>query len=143
MKSKEETLTTRQWDLYIFLKTYYKEGYYISKQTICKNLPQHYQIKDNETRTCRTLENDVRKINNSGLIQKIIVSNKNGYKIGNEQECEKYIQKRFLRDLKSLKLNWKLVDKVEMDGQCKFTFGKGYERNYVETFIKDLESEVK
>ena len=143
MKKKEATLTTRQWDLYIFLKTYYKEGVYISKQTICRNLPQHYQIKDKETRTCRAIENDIRKINNSDLIQKIIVSNKNGYKIGSKEECEKYIEKRFLRDLKNLKLNWKLVDKVESDGQCRFTFGKGYERDYVETFINGLESEVR
>ena len=141
-RKDKSNLTTRQWALYKFLKDNYKEGYYISKETICTWLPEYYQIRDNETRTCRTMEEDIREINNCDLIPKIIVSNKNGYKIGNKQECEKYIKKRFIRDLKNLKLNWKLKNKVEEDGQIRFTFGKGFEREYIEAFIKELERGV-
>ena len=135
---KNSGLTTRQWALYNFLKDNYQENYYISKRTICTWLPEHYQIKENDTRMCREIENDVRKINSCDVIQKIIVSNKTGYKIGSQEECRKYLDKRFLRDLKNLKLNWKLQDKIENDEQMRFTFSN-YERNYIETFISALE----
>ena len=85
-------MTTRQWALYNFLKNNYQEGVYISKRTICDNLSEFYQIKKNETRACRIMENDIREINNSDLIQKIIVSNKQGYKIGTKEECNNYTQ---------------------------------------------------
>lgn len=133
--TKTPTLTTRQWALYNFLKENYGENYYISKETICQWLPEHYQIKDNETRTCRTIESDIRAINDSDLIQKIIVSNKTGYKIGNEVECLCYLKKRWERDLKSIQLNRKLTEKVGLNNQMRLTFGKGYERDYIETFM--------
>lgn len=126
-------LTTRQWNLYNYLKDNYDRNCYISKKEICNALPQHYQIKEQETRTCRTLEYDIRAINNSNVIQKIIVSNRTGYKIGNEQEVTAYLNKRFRRDLKSLKLNWDLSRKVALDGQMRLAFGK--EKNVIETFI--------
>lgn len=132
MKTKD--LTTRQWDLYKFLKSQYEEGRYISKREICDNLPQHYSINQGETRLCRTIESDVRKINDNIIIQKIIVSNRKGYKIGTREECEVYLEKRFKRDLKSLKLNWALSKKVQLDGQMRLTFGQ--EREFIETFIK-------
>ena len=132
---QKDNLTTRQWALYNFLKDNYEDGLYISKETICTWLPEHYQIKDNETRTCRTIENDIREINNCDLIQKIIVSNKVGYKIGNKEECLRYLKKRWDRDIKSIELNRKLSEKVGLDNQMRLTFGKGFERDYIETFM--------
>ena len=131
-------LTTRQWALYNYLKNNYEEGTYITKQAICRDLPNFYEIKNDETRVCRTIEEDVRVINDCDTIQKLIVSNRTGYKIGSRHECAKYIERRFQRDLKSLKLNWKLLRKVEENGQCRFTFGEGYERNFIETFIENI-----
>ena len=127
-------LNTRQWDLYKFLKSQYESGKYISKREICENLPQHYKFNEKQTRLCRDIEDDIREINECELIQKIIVSSQKGYKIGSKEECEKYIEKRFIRDLKNLKLNWLLSRKVNLDNQMRLTFGK--EREFIETFIK-------
>ena len=127
---KKKGLNTRQWDLYNYLKENYAEGIYISKYEICQALPYHYNFNVNETRMCRLLENDVRIINNSDIIQKIIVSNKHGYKIGNDAEITEYLNRRFRRDLKSLKLNWQLANKVALDGQMRLTFGN--ERDVIE-----------
>ena len=134
-KNKQSELTTRQWDLYNFLKSQYEREEYISKIEICTNLPQHYSVGENLSRFGRTIEEDVRAINDSLVIQKIIVSNNKGYKIGTKEECEEYIDKRFQRDLKSMKLNWQLIKKVELDGQMRITLSK-YEKEYIETFIK-------
>lgn len=130
-----ENLNTRQWDLYNFLKQKYPEGRFISKNEIAEALPEHYQVKDGETRKCRAIENDIRFINKCELIQKIIVSNQKGYKIGNEAEITEYLNRRFRRDFKSLKLNWDLSRKVALDGQMRLTFGG--ERNIIEAIPKD------
>lgn len=133
--SEEKKLTTRQWDLYNFLKSQFEEGRYISKKEICNALPQHYDFNTKQTRLCRIIENDVRAINECNIIQKIIVSNHNGYKIGSKEECERYIEKRFIRDLKNLKLNWALSKKMNLDGQMRLTINK--ERDFIEAFIRD------
>ena len=133
--SEEKKLTTRQWDLYNFLKSQFEEGRYISKKEICANLPQHYEYDTKATRLCRTIENDIREINECPIIQKIIVSNHSGYKIGSKEECEEYIEKRFNRDLKNLKLNWALSKKVNLDGQMRLTINK--ERDFIEAFIRE------
>ena len=132
---KTKKLTTRQWELYKYLISNYDEDVYISKEKICEDLPKYYKIIKEETRVCRAIENDVRVINSSNIIQKIIVSNKFGYKIGSEKEVNDYIKKRFKRDLKSLKLDWFLARKVNMDGQMRIAFGK--ERDFIETFVSE------
>lgn len=129
----EETLTTRQWQLYRFLKKKAKENRYISKKEICDNLKKYYEYKEEQKRLCRSIERDVRIINDSNEIQKIIVSNSEGYKIGNKEEVENYLKKRFLRDLKSLKLDWKISKKVKMDKQMRVVFNS--ERDTIEAFM--------
>ena len=52
---------------------YYINNKYISKREICEALPQYYQIKEGEKRTCVSIEYDIRMINESQIIQKIIV----------------------------------------------------------------------
>ena len=127
-----KNLTPRQWDLYNYLKSQYADGVYISKQDICKALPQHYQIKENESRWCTLIEFDVRAINECPIIQKIIVSNKKGYKIGNKEEVTEYLNKRFRRDSKNMKLNWALADKVALNNQMRLAFGN--ERDVIEAY---------
>lgn len=132
MKQEVKNLTPRQWDLYNLLKDRFEDGVYISKKMICEALPQHYQIKEKETRTCRIIEDDVREINDCPIIQKIIVSNSKGYKIGNQAEVTEYLNKRFRRDYKSLKLNWALANKVALDGQMRLAFAN--ERDVIEAY---------
>jgi hypothetical protein len=87
------------------------------------------------------MEADVRAINDCDIIQKIVVSDSTGYKIGNEAQVLDYLKKRFNRDFKSLRLNWKLAKKVKMNNQMRLVFGS--ERDTIETFIKTkLEEEI-
>lgn len=132
MANSIDNITARQWTLYNFLRSNYKEGVYIDKFLISQVCGYPWNPKSN--RNGREIENDVRAINDCDRIQKIIVSNKEGYKIGNREETLEYIKSRFMRDFKSLKLSWKLTNKVKMDGQtCLQLFGK--ERTTIEAFI--------
>lgn len=131
MKDEVKNLTPRQWDLYNFLKKQYADGVYISKAQICEALPEHYQMKKT-TRLCRDIEYDIRAINECPIIQKIVVSNSKGYKIGNKEEITEYLNTRFRRDLKSLKLSWALADKCALDGQMRLAFAG--ERDIIEAY---------
>ena len=68
-------------------------------------------------------------------MQKVIVSNKTGYKIGNEKECSEYLERRFKSVLKSLKSLWEYKKRLEQNGQMRITFGS--ERDTIESFIKE------
>ena len=125
-------LNTRQWRLYTYLKEHYQEEVFISKKEIAAACG--YFFDETKQRNCVDMEADVRALNDSDIIQKIIVSDSTGYKIGNRNQVEAYFEKRLLRDLKSMKLTWKLVRKVKADKQMRIVFGQ--ERDTIETFIK-------
>lgn len=132
-------LNARQWALYEFLKSKYDDGKFISTEAIVNALPQHYSITDGCGSKCRLLVSDVRVINNNDTIQKLIISSRNehsnGYKIGTQEECNEYLNKRFDTLMKSLKFQFKLRKKTRQDGQMKMTFGTS-ERDVIEAFIK-------
>ena len=127
-------LTTRCYKLYEYLKDNYQDGVYISKEQICEDLSEFYQINPNQTRICRNLERDVRLINDDDTLSKIIVSNSTGYKIGSKVEVQKYIKKRMLRDVKSITLTRKIARKYKLDKQFQMVFNN--EKPMVETFME-------
>ena len=65
-------MNTRQWELYNLLKKRALEDItkWVSKQEIVNALPDWYEIKEGETRTCRDIEFDVKDINMDDTIQK-------------------------------------------------------------------------
>ena len=125
-------LTTRQWDLYNFLKSNYSEEAYIPKSEIVKNV-YGYEIKEGDTRFCREIEFDVHDINQNDKIQKIIVSCQKGYKIGNPQQVHDYLWSREIEAKRSLILTYKLRHKAELNGQFRLQFGT--ERNVIEAYL--------
>lgn len=128
-------MNTRQWDLYKYLKSRYEEKIYISKFEICQAFPQYYVYGEGNERKCRLIEKDVRIINNDENIQKIIVSNKDGYKIGNEAEVTSYLNRRFRRAGKAMKLNWILANKVGLNKQTRLALF-GNEREVIEAYME-------
>lgn len=127
-------MTTRQWLLYNYLKDNYSEDRYISKKEIVNALPEYYEIKEGETRLCRDIEFDVRDINKDITIQKIIVSNKKGYKIGNPEQAHDYILNNIAAAKENLKHYYKLRHKAELNNQYRLQFG--HERDIIETYIE-------
>ena len=126
-------MNTRQYELYKFLKENYADGKYISKKEICEALPQYYIYNENTNRHNVDIEIDIRSINDWDNMQKCIVSCKKGYKIGNEQECNEYLSRRFDSIFKSLKSLHAIKKRLEQNGQFRLVFGK--ERDIMECFI--------
>ena len=125
-------MNTRQHKLYQFLKDNYRDGRYISKKEICEGLPTLYTYDENTNRHNVEIEQDVRAINEWDNMQKCIVSCKKGYKIGNENECNEYLQSRFDSVFKTLKYLNNIKKRLEQNGQFRLVFGK--ERNIMECY---------
>lgn len=126
-------LTTRQWLLYNYLKDNYTDNEYISKSQIVSALPEYYEIKEGETRVCRDIEFDVRDINADETIQKVIVSSRKGYKIGNPEQVNNYVVSNIISAKKELKHYYKLKHKAELNGQYRIQFG--CERDIIEAYL--------
>lgn len=114
-------LNERQKSLYKFLIDKATTNEFISKEEICTSLSELYPRNEEKTNehassSFSRIRKDVRTINGSDAY-KIIVSNHKGYKVANEQEAIDYLDRRFKRDLQSLKINWNLRKKIGRDGQ--------------------------
>lgn len=117
-------LNNRQIEFLEYLKK--NTNKYVTKKQICKDLPfcypRHLENNNNEGNKSvafSNISNDVRALNNSDMEQ-IIICNHFGYKLATEEEANLYIQRRFKRDLKALKLDHKLAKKVGRNHQLYF-----------------------
>lgn len=117
-------LNNRQIEFLEYLKK--NTNKYVTKKQICKDLPfcypRHLENNNNEGNKSvafSNISNDVRALNNSDMEQ-IIICNHFGYKLATEEEANLYIQRRFKRDLRALKLDHKLAKKVGRNHQLYF-----------------------
>lgn len=135
-------LNSRQWALYNFLKDrgdewttqleaaaeiytlsggkYY--GEWNGKETT---------FHDSRARMIMTF--DIRAINESTVIQKIILSTKNGIKIANTKEFEKYIRGEIKAAVRKLYRAKQKAEKGKRDGQMRLVFNS--ESNTIKAFL--------
>lgn len=140
-------LTTRQWKLYELLKD--NSDKWLTQREIYERLKDHYRkeefdeanFHDSGVRYWQTL--DIRAINQSGVIQKIILSTPQGIKIANEEEYKEYSINRW-KSIKGMikRLAWK-DHKAKLNGQMKLVFGDSMARDYFETFAEEYEKGLK
>lgn len=136
----EKKLTPRQWKLYDLLKG--TSDRWITQQEIYDILKEDYKgievgVNFHDSMARLNITNDIQKINESQVIQKIILSTSNGIKIANEEEYRTYSINKW-KSLKRMisRLAWK-DNKAKLDGQMKLVFGDSMARDYYETFIKE------
>lgn len=134
---KDNTLHSRQFALYNYLKT---QTDWVTQKEISLALPSVYpctveEMEDFHNSAARhCITNDIRVLNASGMIQKIILSGAKGVKIANEQEFDAHIGKMISAAVRRLQRVKKIAEKGNRDGQYKITLGK-YERDVIEAFI--------
>jgi len=134
------SLTPRQWKLYELLKD--NTHRWITQLEIQQTMKLEYPDYDGQQNFHDSgarlwITNDVQKINESDVIQKIILSSSNGIKIASADEYRVWSANKW----KSLKqqlarLAWK-DHKARLDGQMKLVFGESMERDYYEAFVKE------
>ena len=129
-------LTPRQWRLYNFLKD---QDDWTTQYEIAHELDEDYPITEYEAITPfhdtvarKDITADIRAINASAVIQKIVLSSAKGVKLATEAEAEKYIKSRYAAIFRQLERARKIARKAGLDGQMRITFGG--EREIVQAF---------
>lgn len=136
MKSE---LNPRQWALYNLLKN--TPDTYWTQLELAYNLREFYdtsftddQFHDSAAR--HMLTSDIRAINKSEVIQKIIISTSKGVKIANREEFEQYINAEFASIFRKLARTRQKARKAGLDGQMRIVLGK--ERDTIEAFADSI-----
>lgn len=129
MKSE---LNSRQWKLYEYLKGRGDE--WTHAVDIAVNVYGVDGKKFFGSATQRLISSDIQVINESDVIQKVILSHRtNGIKIANEAEFDLYIRKEIMAAVRKLMRAKYKAKKGNLDGQMRITFGS--ERDTVKAFI--------
>lgn len=144
--NKNEKLNRRQWVLYEYLKLRAENKEWKTREQILNDLSEYYDYRPKTNnnlyynKSAVLLTKDILKINNNQTIQKIVISDaKNGIKIANEKEAYDFINNNMKSIIKKLKRHYNMFNKVNLNNQYRLTFGKGYEKLYIESFINEFE----
>lgn len=131
----QSELNSRQWRLYNCLKE--NGDQFIRQIEIARQLPQYYgefteaNFHDSQARMLMT--KDIRAINESGVIQKIIISSSKGIKLSNEAEFTQYIRAEFGAIFRKLSRTRIKAGKAARNMQGRIVFNS--EREFIEAFI--------
>lgn len=135
----QSELNARQWAVYNLLKN--NPDRYMTQIEIVYGLDEFYdtsfyndQFHDSAAR--HLLTKDIREINKSDVIQKIIISNSKGVKIANREEFEKYISAEFASIFRRLARTRQKAKKAGLDGQMRIVLGS--ERDTIEAFADSI-----
>lgn len=129
-------MTPRQWKLYEYLKTHhteFKSQYDIASETGLYNVLDVERKDFHDTRERIKMTDDIRAINDSPTIQKIVISNNKGVKIANEKEFEKFVKGKLKRVWRDLDRARKLLNKGQSHNQTRMVFNS--ERDFIEAFF--------
>ena len=135
----QNELNARQWALYNLLKNTPDKCW--TQIEIAYTLREFYdtsfyndQFHDSPTR--HQLTKDIRTINKSEVIQKIIISNNRGVKIASSAEFEQYIHAEFAAIFRKLARTRQKAKKAGLDGQMRIVLGN--ERDTIEAFADSI-----
>lgn len=132
-------LTPRQWALYNFLKERGDE--WTTQLDIAYALKNYYDVsfepdKFHDSKARLQLTMDIRALNDSDRIQKIIMSSSKGVKIANESEFDAYIGREINAAVRRLMRAKRKAEKGNHDGQMRLVLNK--ERDTIEAFLKAI-----
>ena len=134
-------LNTRHWRLYEYLKE--RGDQYTTQKQIADDLRwfYYYDEKENfhDSRARHQLTLDIRALNESTVIQKVIISNSKGVKIANADEFAKAIKSEYASVFRRLKRIRQKEAKGNLDGQTRLVFK--HERDTIEAFLHNKDQE--
>ena len=135
----QNELNARQWAVYNLLKN--NPDRYLTQLDIVLRLQEWFVIDFtadtfHDSNARHMLTNDIRTINKSEAIQKIIISTSKGVKIASNAEFEKYINAEFASIFRKLARTRQKARKAGLDGQMRIVLGS--ERDTIESFADSI-----
>ncbi|OPZ33910.1 MAG: hypothetical protein BWY97_00056 [Tenericutes bacterium ADurb.BinA124] len=131
MKTFENDLTSRQYDLYEYLKE--QETYKHLSEIIAETGMYGNDTETHNSKGSRALRKDLRALKSSGIIQTTIISNtKKGVKIATKVEYQTHAKRKWNAIIRTINLQ-KLQDtKAGLDQQLRLVFNQ--EKGIIEAF---------
>ena len=132
-------LNARQWAVYNLLKN--NPDRYMTQIDVVYSLREHYDTtfanaKFHDSAARHMLTADIRAINESAAVQKIVISTSRGIKIASRAEFEKYINAEFAAIFRRLARTRQKARKAGLDGQLRLVIGN--ERDTIEAFADSI-----
>jgi hypothetical protein len=127
-------LTPRQWELYIFLKKNcdrYVHLKDIAVEVYGFDLDNLHDFGNSGAR--RSITADITAINDSAVIQKIIITSPRGVKLATKDEVQSFLNTKYKTAIQAFRRARNFKKKVSRDGQMRIVFNS--ERDTVKTFI--------
>lgn len=133
----QKELNSRQWALYNLLRD--NPDRFFKQSEISERIPEYEATEDgafHDSAARLQMTRDIRALNDSPIIQKIIISTTNGIKIANKEEFQTYISREYASIFRRLKRTRRKAQKGGLDGQLRFTFGR--EREEIQAFSDSI-----
>lgn len=130
----ESELTKRQWELYIYLKKNCDK--YTHLKDIAVNVYGYdidYLRDFGNSSVRRNITADITAINDSSVIQKIIVTSPKGVKLATKDEVQSFLNTKYKTAIQAFRRARNFEKKVSRDGQMRIVFNS--ERDTVKAFI--------
>lgn len=129
-------LNSRQWALYGYLKD--KGDEWTLQVTVADAIPEYHYDSDMEfglfhnSPARHLMTDDIRAINESNVIQKIIISSSKGIKLASKSDFAGYLKRQYAALWRRKKRIDKIAHKCFTDGQIRLIFGE--EREIIHAF---------
>lgn len=132
-------LTPKHWRVYDLLREH--SDRFLEQKEIANLLPELFPYdgtRDFHSTIGRELCSIIQDLNDSDLIQKIILSNSKGNKIANEQEFDEWFERKRIAILRQFKRLYYKKHKANLNGQTKLVYNENSQaRDWFESFIKE------
>lgn len=130
-------LNSRQWALYNYLKE--KGDEWTCQWQIALEIPEYKYDGEqdaalfHDSTARKQMTADIRTINDSSIIQKVIISSAKGIKIANSEEFDLHTRKEIMAAVRRLQRAKRKAEKGNRDGQMRLVFNS--ERDTVKAFL--------
>lgn len=124
---ENEKLTPRQWELYKFIKFNSLVNHQkTTQEQIYLNIEGYFWNKNSKSHDhCPAIWNDIRAINESTQVDKVIIYKDFKYWIGSEKEVNEFTDGLWKMISKRLVRYWNIKNKSKLDGQGKLLSNSG------------------
>lgn len=130
-------LNERQMALYDFLEAMGDQ--WTPQKDIANALMWYYPLYDennfHDSQARKIMTADIRAINDSADVEKVIISGSRGVKIATKEEWRAAVKREYISVFKKLKRIRQKERKGLMDGQSRFVFKE--ERDVIEAFLHE------
>lgn len=134
-------LTTRQWNLYNFIKKMTEETtFWVTKEDIIVSVDGYDKIEEGKDqlnqKAFKQVRNDIRKLRECPTLQKMVITKFGGYRLAETKEqADEYLNHQWVKIVGMIERAKLQEQKMKMDGQMRLVEDDSRARKYLESYV--------